>query len=73
MDLKVGFYTVHFDGTGATIEHEGTHVRYRVDAATATRTIDFVRHHRQIVLAMVGDNRGGLEIYRIGEERKDEP
>jgi hypothetical protein len=60
------------DGAGATIEHEGAHVRYRVDAATATTTIDFVRCHRQVVLAMVEDNRGYLEAYRVEERQTDE-
>lgn len=46
---------------------------YRVAAATATHTIDFVRYHRQLVLAVVGNDTASLEAYRIGEERKDEP
>jgi len=44
--MHVGHYLVTFDGTGAHIEHGSTHAYYRVQAATATNAVDFMKHYK---------------------------
>ena len=52
--LKVGSYQVTFDKAGAHIEHQSTHAHYRVQAATATNAVDFLKHHKRLIFAMMG-------------------
>lgn len=68
-DFRVGRYLVSFDATGATIEREGTKVRYRLNAPTATNVIDFVRLHRDIVRAMTNDTPQELEAFSAEGQR----
>ena len=63
--LKVGWYMVTFDEAGAHIEHSSTHAHYRVKAATATNAVDFLKHHRRLVFAMMGNSPGELGAYRV--------
>src|SRR5260221_7222462 len=44
--IHVGLYLATFDGTGAYIEHGSTHAYYRVQAATATNAVDFMKHYK---------------------------
>jgi hypothetical protein len=63
--LKVGPYQVTFDEAGAHIEHQSTHAHYRVQAATATNAVDFLKHHKRLIFAMMGKFPGNLEAYRL--------
>ncbi len=63
--LKVGSYQVTFDEAGAQIEHQSTHAHYRAQAATATNAVDFMKHHKRLIFAMMGNFPGDLEAYRI--------
>jgi hypothetical protein len=63
--LMVGQYLVTFDEAGADIERASTHARYRVQAATATNAVDFMKHHKHLIFAMMGNSPGDLESYRV--------
>jgi hypothetical protein len=63
--LKVGQCLVTFDEAGADIEHMSTHARYRVQAATATNAVDFMKHHKRLIFAMMGNYPGDLESSRV--------
>lgn len=63
--MQVGQYQVTFDEAGAHIEHQSTHARYHVQALTATNAINFMKHHRQLIFAMMGNSPGDLEAYRV--------
>ena len=63
--MQVGQYQVTFDEAGASIMHRSTHARYRVQALTATNAVDFMKHHRQLIFAMMGNYPGDLEAYRV--------
>ncbi len=63
--LKVDQYLVTFDEAGAYIEHSSTHAHYRVQAATATNAVDFLKHHRRLVFDMMGNSSGELGAYRV--------
>jgi hypothetical protein len=62
--MHVGQYQVAFDASGAFIGHQSTHARYRVQALTATNAVDFMKHHRQLIFAMMGNSSEDLEAYR---------
>jgi hypothetical protein len=63
--MHVGPYLVTFDEAGADIEQGSTHAHYRVQAATATNAVDFMKYHKRLIFAMMGNNPGELEIYRV--------
>jgi len=53
--MQVGQYHITFDEAGAFIEHASTHAHYRVQAVTATNAIDFMKHHKKLIFAMMGN------------------
>ena len=61
----MGSYLVTFDEAGADIEHRSTHARYRVQAATASNAVDFMKYHKRLIFAMMGNNSGELEAFRV--------
>jgi hypothetical protein len=63
--MRVGRYQVTFNEAGANIEHMSTLARYRVQAATATNAVDFMKHHKRLIFAMVGNSPGELDAYRV--------
>jgi hypothetical protein len=63
--MHVGSYLVAFDEAGADIEHRSTHACYRVQAATATNAVAFMQHHRRLIFAMMGNDPGELEAFRV--------
>ncbi len=63
--MHVGTYLVTFDEASAGIEQRSTHAHYRVQAATATNAVDFMKHHKRLIFAMMGNNPGELEIFRV--------
>jgi 5-methylcytosine-specific restriction endonuclease McrA len=72
--LRVGPYRVNFDATGATIEieREGKTLYYRIEAPSATNASDFIRGHREVVIAMANDRPEDLETYRVERQTEDE-
>ena len=66
--------TLLFDATGATIEtkRERATVRYRIEAPSATNAPDFIRGHRDVVVAMSNDRPEDLEGYRVEQLAEDE-
>ena len=73
-DLRVGPYRVNFDATGATIEieREGMTLCYRIEAPSATNASDFIRGHRDVVIAMANNRPEDLETYRIEQQAEEE-
>ena len=63
--LKVGQHLVTFDEAGAHIEHNFTRARYRVQALTATNAVDFLKHHKRLIFAMMGNSPAELEAYCV--------
>ena len=63
--MRVGQYQVTFHEAGADIEHASTLARYRVQAATATNAVDFMKHHKHIIFALMGNYPGALDAYRV--------
>ncbi len=63
--LKVGQYLVTFDEAGAHIEHSFTHACYQLQAPTAANAIDFMKHHKRLIFAMMSNSPGELEAYRV--------
>ena len=63
--MHVGPYLVTFDEAGADIEHRSTHARYRVQAATATNAVDFMKHHKRLIFAMMGNSPGDLQAFSV--------
>jgi len=71
--MNVGHYLVVFDGTGAHIEHGSTHAYYRVEAATATNAVDFMKHHKRLIFALMSNASGVLESYRVQQHTEGRP
>ena len=69
--IHVGSYLVTFDEVGANIVHTSTRARYRVVAATATNAVDFMKHHKRLIFAMMGNDPGELEAFRIQPHIQD--
>jgi len=69
--LQVGQYQVTFDEAGASIEHQATHARYRVQALTATNAVDFMKQHKRLIFAMMGNYPGDLEAYRVQQHTEE--
>ncbi len=63
--MHVGPYLVTFDEAGADIEHGSTCARYRVQAATATNAVDFMKYHKRLIFAMMGNSPGALEAFSV--------
>ncbi len=63
--MQVGQDHITFDEAGAFIEHASTHAHYRVQALTATNAIDFMKHHRQLIFAIMRNSPVELEAYRL--------
>ena len=63
--MRVGHYMVTFDEAGADIEHRSTRARYRVQAVTASNAVDFMKYHKRLIFAMMGNNPEELEIFRV--------
>jgi hypothetical protein len=63
--MRVGQYQVTFNETGAQIEHMSTHACYGVQATTATNAVDFMKHHKRLIFAMMGNYPGDLDAYRV--------
>ncbi len=71
--MEVGYYLVTFDGVGAHIEHRSTHACYRVQAATATNAVDFMKHHKRLIFALMRNASGELETYRVQQHMEGCP
>ena len=71
--MRVGQYQVTFDETGAQIEHMSTHACYGVQAMTATNAVDFMKHHKRLIFAMMGNYPGDLDAYRIRPHAEGSP
>ncbi len=63
--MSVGPYLVTFDEAGADIEHGSTRARYRVQAATASNAVDFMKYHKRLIFAMMGNTPGELEAFSV--------
>ena len=63
--MHVGPYLVTFDEAGADIEHTSTCARYRVQAATASNAVAFMKYHKRLIFAMMGTTPGALEAYNV--------
>ena len=63
--MHVGPYLVTFDEAGADIEHGSLHARYRVQAATASNAVDFMKYHKRLIFAMMGNNAGDLQAFSV--------
>jgi hypothetical protein len=71
--MHVGHHLVTFDGVGAYIEHGSTHASYRVQAATATNAVDFMKHHKRLIFALMRNAPGELETYRVQQHTGESP
>jgi len=71
--MCVGHYLVTFDGVGAHIEHRLMHAYYRVQAATATNAVDFMKHHKRLIFALMRNSFGELETYRVQQHTEGSP
>jgi hypothetical protein len=71
--MHVGHYLVTFDGTGASIEHRSTHASYRVQAATAMNAVDFMKHHKRLIFALIRNAPGELETYLVQRHTEGRP
>ncbi len=63
--MHVGLYLVTFDEAGADIEHTSTCARYRVQAATASNAVAFMKYHKRLIFAMMSTTPGALEAYSV--------
>ena len=63
--MSVGPYLVTFDEAGADIEHGLTRARYRVQAETASNAVAFMKYHKRLIFAMMGNTPGALEAYSV--------
>lgn len=63
--MHVGPYLVTFDEAGADIEHTSTCARYRVQAATASNAIAFMKYHKRLIFAMRGNPPGELKVFNV--------
>ncbi len=63
--IKIGHYTVTFDDLGATIVASISRAHYRINEATATNAIDFMKRHRALIFAMFNARPEELAAYRI--------
>ena len=63
--MSVGPYLVTFDEAGADIEHGSTCASYRVQAATANNAVAFMKYHKRLIFAMMGNTPGALEAYSV--------
>ncbi len=64
--IQIGCYTVEFDEEGATIL-VASQAGYRINAATATNAVDFMKHHRALIFAMENARPEEMTAYRIAE------
>jgi len=71
--MHVGHYLVTFDGAGAYIEHRSTHASYRVQVATATNAVDFMKHHKRLIFALMRNAPGELESYQVQQHTEGHP
>lgn len=62
--MKIGRYTVEFDGEGATIL-VASQARYRINAATASNAVNFMKFHRALIFAMFNARPEEMVAYRI--------
>ncbi len=62
--IKIERYTVEFDDKGATIL-VSSQARYRINAATASNAVDFLKHHRALIFAMENAHPEEMTAYRI--------
>ncbi len=62
--IKIGRYTVEFDDEGATIL-VASQARYRINAATASNAVTFMKFHRALIFAMFNARPEELAAYRI--------
>jgi len=63
--MHVGPYLITFDEAGADIEHGSTRARYRVQAATASNAVAFLKYHKRLIFTMMGNTPGTLEAYSV--------
>jgi len=63
--MHVGPYLVTFDEAGADIEHGSLRARYRVQAATASNAVDFMKYHKRLIFAMMGNTPEALEAFIV--------
>ena len=63
--MHVGSYLVIFGETDADIVHKSTQAHYRVVAETASNAVDFMKYHRWLNFAMMGNDSVELEAFRI--------
>jgi len=63
--MHVGSYLVTFDEAGADIEQRSTLARYRVQAATASNAVDFMKYHKRLIFAMMSNDSGELQAFSI--------
>jgi hypothetical protein len=63
--LTIGNYTVTFDKQGAFIERRHPHIYYRVTADTATNTVDFMKHHRNLCWTMMNNQPEDMAAYKL--------
>ncbi len=57
--------SVTFDEAGVYLEDSSTRARYRVQAATATNAVDFMKHQKGLIFALLGNSPAELEAYRV--------
>jgi hypothetical protein len=65
--IRLGRFTVIFDDEGATFTSSIPKARYRINAATATNAIDFMKHHRGLCIAMSNGLTEELAAYKVVE------
>jgi hypothetical protein len=63
--MYVGPYLVTFDEAGADIEHGSLHARYRVQAATASNAVAFMKYHKRLIFAMMSNSPGDLQAFSV--------
>jgi len=63
--MSVGPYLITFDEAGADIEHGSTRARYRVQAATASNAVAFLKYHKRLIFAMMGNSPGDLQAFSV--------
>jgi hypothetical protein len=69
--MRVGAYLVTFDEAGADIEQKVMHARYRVQATTASNAADFMKYHKRLIFAMMGNDPGELEAFRVQSQTEE--
>ncbi len=71
--MHMGHYLVTFDGAGAYIEHRSTHASYRVQVATATNAVDFMKNHKRLIFALMRNAPEELESYHVQQHTEGRP